>query len=69
MAALREEPCYVFLDGPAAQGAPDARILAELADFVILVVGYGKNTSESIAQAAGMFDPQKFAGVVFNERG
>jgi Mrp family chromosome partitioning ATPase len=69
MASLRDEPCYVFLDGPPALGAPDARILAELADFVVLVVGYGKNTSESIAQAAAMFDPEKFAGVVFNERG
>jgi protein-tyrosine kinase len=69
MGALREEPCYVFLDGPAARGAPDARILSELADFVVLVVGYGRDTTEQIAQAAGLFDPKKFAGVVFNERG
>jgi Mrp family chromosome partitioning ATPase len=69
MAALRQEPCYVFLDGPAAKGAPDARILSELADFIVLVVGYGRDTSEEIAQAASMFDANKFAGVVFNERG
>jgi protein-tyrosine kinase len=68
MAALRQEPCYVFLDGPPTKGSPDARILAELADFVVLVVGYGRDTTEAIAQAAALFDPAKFAGVVFNER-
>jgi Mrp family chromosome partitioning ATPase len=68
LTALKEEPCYVFLDGPPALGAPDARILAQLADFVVLVVGYGRNTAEDVAQAASLFDPAKFAGVVWNER-
>ena len=35
--------------------------------LVILVAGYGLDTPEAIAQAAGLFDPAKFAGVVFNE--
>jgi protein-tyrosine kinase len=68
MSALREEACYVVLDGPPTKGSPDARILADLADLVVLVVGYGRDTSAAITQAAGMFDPSKFAGVVFNER-
>ena len=68
MSALREEACFVVLDGPPATGSPDARILSALADFVILVVGYGRASPESIAQAAGMFEASKFAGVVFNER-
>ena len=68
MSALRQEACYVFLDGPPTQGAPDARILADLADFVILVLSYGSATTEDIAKTAAMFDPAKFAGVVFNER-
>lgn len=59
---------FVFLDGPPAKGSPDARILSKLADFVILVVGYGKGTAEDVSQAAAMFEPTKFAGVVFNER-
>ena len=58
---------YIFLDSPPALGAPDARILSELADVVILVAGYGRNTPADIAAAAGNFDPGKFAGVVFNE--
>jgi Mrp family chromosome partitioning ATPase len=67
MSALRQESCFVFLDGPPTKGSPDARILADLADFVILVLGYGCATSDSIVQTAALFDPSKFAGVVFNE--
>lgn len=58
---------YIFLDSPPVRGAPDARILADLADMVVLVAGYGRDTLASIAQAAANFDPSKFAGVVFNE--
>lgn len=68
MSALRQEACYTFLDGPPAKGSPDARILSSLADFVVLVLGYGCATTEEIAQTAGMFESSKFAGVVFNER-
>jgi Mrp family chromosome partitioning ATPase len=66
---LRQGEYFVFLDGPPALGSPDARLLADLVDFVILVVGYGKGTAEKIAEAAAVFDRNKFAGVVFNERG
>ncbi len=68
MAGLHQAPCYVFLDAPPAKGSPDARILSELADFVILAVGYGRDHAEEIAKTAALFDPTKFAGVVFNER-
>lgn len=58
---------YMFLDSPPVRGSPDARILADLADVVVLVAGYGRDTASSIAQAATSFDPNKFAGVVFNQ--
>jgi protein-tyrosine kinase len=58
---------YVVLDGPPALGSPDARILADLADVVVLVAGYGRDTPAAIANAASSFDPAKFAGVVFNQ--
>ena len=58
---------YMILDSPPVRGAPDARILADLADVVVLVAGYGCDTPDAIAQAAASFDPGKFAGVVFNE--
>ena len=58
---------YLFLDSPPVIGSPDARILADLADVVVLVAGYGRDTPSTIAQAAANFDPAKFAGVIFNE--
>ena len=68
MAGLKQAPCYSFLDGPPVKGSPDARILSESVDFVVLVAGYGHDTIDDITQAAALFDPSKFAGVVFNER-
>jgi Mrp family chromosome partitioning ATPase len=58
---------YVILDGPSALNSPDARILSDLADLVVLVAGYGKVTLEAIEKAAANFDPAKLAGVVFND--
>lgn len=58
---------YLFLDSPPVRGAPDARILADIADVVVLVAGYGRDSPDDIARAAANFDPNKFAGVVFNE--
>ncbi|MFC3549805.1 polysaccharide biosynthesis protein [Lysobacter cavernae] len=58
---------YVFLDSPPVRGGPDARILADLADVIVLVAGYGRDTPSAINQAASSFDPNKFAGVVFNQ--
>ncbi len=58
---------YIVIESPPVLGAPDARMLADLADVVVLVTGYGRNTPADIAAAAADFDPRKFAGVVFNE--
>ena len=58
---------YLFLDGPAVKGSPDARILADLADFVVLVAGRGRDTPASIQQVVANFDPNKLAGIVLNE--
>ncbi|HEY5971947.1 MAG TPA: polysaccharide biosynthesis protein [Pseudoxanthomonas sp.] len=59
--------CHIFMDSPPVLGSPDARTLANLADVVVLVAGYGRDTPAKIAEAAANFDPEKFAGVVFNE--
>ena len=63
----RNPPRHVFLDSAAVQDSPDARILADYADLVVLVAGYGRDSPEQISRAAAEFDPGKFAGVVFNE--
>ena len=56
----------IVVDGPAATQAADASSLAELADFVLLVVAYGKSTRSAIATAANVADPNKLLGVVCN---
>jgi Mrp family chromosome partitioning ATPase len=58
---------YIFLDGPSIKGSPDARILSDLADFVVVVAGYGRDTTTAISQAVANFEPHKMAGVVFNQ--
>lgn len=57
---------YLILDSPSVLGSPDARILSELADMVVLVAGYGKVTPENVEKAVASFPADKVAGVVFN---
>lgn len=59
---------HIVLDSPPVEGSPDARILSELADVVVLVAGYGRVTPEAVQQAAANFPAERLAGVVFNER-
>lgn len=58
---------HVILDGPPVQGSPDARILSDLADLVVLVVGAGQVAQEAVDRAIASFPADKFAGVVFNQ--
>lgn len=58
---------YLFLDGPAVKGSPDARILSDLADFVVLVAGTGRDTPAAIQKVVANFDPDKLAGIVLNQ--
>jgi Mrp family chromosome partitioning ATPase len=57
---------YIVLDSPSVLGSPDARILSELADLVVLVAGYGLVTPEKIEAALASFPAEKVAGIVFN---
>jgi protein-tyrosine kinase len=57
---------YLVLDGPALRGSPDARLLAELADFVVVVAAYGRDSADRIMQSVAGLDSKKIAGVVFN---
>jgi protein-tyrosine kinase len=59
---------HLILDGSPVLGSPDARILSDLADLVVLVVGDGQVGTEAIDKAVASFPPEKFAGVVFNRR-
>lgn len=57
---------YVIIDSPPILNSPDARILSDLADLIVVVAGYGQAAVERIDEAAASFDPDKLAGVVFN---
>ena len=66
--ALRERYAnhYIVLDAPALRSAPDAHVLADLADYIVVVAAYGRDTAATIDQAVFGLDPAKIAGVVFN---
>lgn len=58
---------FLVIDAPPAVGSPDARLLAELADAVLLVAGDGRHRADAISEAAKRFPPSKLAGIVFNQ--
>lgn len=62
----RYEDRYIVIDAPPVLGAPDARILAEHADLIILAVGEGRHRPEVIRRAAAKLPSERFAGVAFN---
>lgn len=56
----------VIVDAPAVASSADARILANLCDYSLLVVPYGEASEEAVAEAARAIGKDKFLGVVFN---
>lgn len=62
----RYQDRFVILDSASISQSADARVLAEVADFVLLVVPYGQASEEEIWQAVQCIDEHKFLGVVFN---
>ncbi len=58
---------YIILDCASPAESADAAVLADIADFVLLVVPYGRATEGQIWSAAKSVDEQKFLGVVFND--
>lgn len=57
---------FIFLDAPSTSETADTRILAELCDFIVLVVPYGKVTSGQIDDCVKSLDSKKLLGIVFN---
>lgn len=56
---------FVIIDGPPMNA--DSQILAELCDYVLLVVPYGKVTSAQLEHCIQTVDREKLLGVVFND--
>lgn len=64
---LRYSDRYVVVDGPsAADYDAEIRILADLCDFVVLVVPYGRVTEGQLSSAVEKIGKARLAGVVFN---
>jgi exopolysaccharide/PEP-CTERM locus tyrosine autokinase len=57
---------YVFIDSPPILDSSEARILSEIVDVVILVVGHGCVTNEQVESATQMIEKDKLAGLVYN---
>lgn len=57
---------YVVIDAPPVGIYPDSRILADLCDFVLLVVPYGKVSQEQVQAAVDALPEHKLLGIVFN---
>jgi Mrp family chromosome partitioning ATPase len=57
---------YIFIDAPPVSNSPDARILADVCDHVILVVPYGKATEAQIGAVIDAIGEDKLLGVIFN---
>ncbi|MEJ2742477.1 MAG: CpsD/CapB family tyrosine-protein kinase [Gammaproteobacteria bacterium] len=56
---------YIFVDAPPASSA-EARILAQLCDFTLLVVPYGKVTQSDVESAIDGLGAGRVTGVIFN---
>lgn len=57
---------YVFIDSPPVIESSEARILAEIADLVIIVVPHGRATREQIEAAIDIVGKDKIPGLVYN---
>lgn len=58
---------YILVDAPPMTQSADTQILAELCDYVILVVPYGKVTDSQVESCIKSIDEKKMLGIVFND--
>lgn len=59
---------YIIVDAPPISHAADARILADVCDYVLLVVPFGKATTTHVIQSAKAIGKEKFLGLIFNNK-
>jgi exopolysaccharide/PEP-CTERM locus tyrosine autokinase len=57
---------FVILDAPPMTESADTQILAELCDYIVLVVPYGTVTLSQIEECTKALDGKKLLGVIFN---
>lgn len=59
---------YIFVDSAPIIDSADTRILADMCDYVLLVVPYGKVTKNRVKEAADKIDKDKLLGVIFADK-
>lgn len=57
---------FIILDTPSINESPDAGILAELADYTLIVVPHGKVSEGKVLEACARVPREKLLGVVVN---
>lgn len=57
---------FILIDAPPMSETADTQILAELCDYVLLVVPYGKVTDGQVDTCIKSIDSKKLLGVIFN---
>ncbi|MHB8624053.1 MAG: tyrosine-protein kinase family protein [Sulfuricaulis sp.] len=58
---------YILIDAPPMTESADTQILAELCDYVVLVVPYARVTEAQVAASAKAIGEKKLLGIVFND--
>lgn len=58
---------YIIVDAPAVAESADARILAELCNFVMVTVPYGRVTAGQLEAAVSTIPEEHFLGTVVND--
>ena len=57
---------FILIDAPPMSETADTQILAELCDYILLVVPYGKVTNGQVEASIKSIDAKKLIGIVFN---
>jgi capsular exopolysaccharide synthesis family protein len=57
---------FIFIDTPPIGTSAEARIISQLADYTVLIVPYGMVAAGQIAKSVDAIEPEKFAGLIFN---
>jgi exopolysaccharide/PEP-CTERM locus tyrosine autokinase len=58
---------YILIDAPPMTASADTQILADLCDFVVLVVPYGRVTHAQVDSCIKAIGDKKLVGIVFND--
>lgn len=57
---------FVILDCPSIHDSPDARILAEVSDKIVLIAEYGKTSKAALSNVVKNLPEDKITGIILN---